>query len=89
MIRRIGDAVADIVQLLKDLGIDENTLVVFTSDNGTVTEHLGEFISSNICSACSSLLALKNRSRVGSGQKGLIPLIYCLKITNFPILIIF
>ena len=42
MIRRIGDAVADIVKLLKDLGIDENTLVVFTSDNGTVTEHLGE-----------------------------------------------
>ena len=41
MIRRIGDAVADVVQLLKDLGIDENTLVVFTSDNGTNSEHLG------------------------------------------------
>jgi arylsulfatase A-like enzyme len=35
MIRRIGDAVVDIVQLLKDLGIDEKTLIVFTSDNGT------------------------------------------------------
>jgi hypothetical protein len=41
MIRRIGDAVADIVQLLEDLGIDENTLVVFTSDNGTNSEDLG------------------------------------------------
>ena len=35
MVRRIGDAVVDIVQLLKDLGIDKNTLIVFTSDNGT------------------------------------------------------
>ncbi|MBT3361763.1 MAG: sulfatase-like hydrolase/transferase [Rhodospirillales bacterium] len=35
MVRRIGDAVEDIVQLLKDLGIDEDTLIVFTSDNGT------------------------------------------------------
>jgi arylsulfatase A-like enzyme len=35
MVRRIGDAVADIVQLLKDLEIDKNTLIVFTSDNGT------------------------------------------------------
>jgi arylsulfatase A-like enzyme len=35
MVRRIGDAVVDIVQLLKDLEIDKNTLIVFTSDNGT------------------------------------------------------
>jgi len=35
MVRRIGDAVADIVQLLKDLKIDKNTLIIFTSDNGT------------------------------------------------------
>ena len=35
MVRRIGDAVEDIVQLLKDLGIDKDTLIVFTSDNGT------------------------------------------------------
>ena len=35
MVRRIGDAVVDIVQLLKDLEIDQNTLIVFTSDNGT------------------------------------------------------
>ena len=35
MIRRIGDAVVDIVQLLKDLDIDKNTLIVFTSDNGS------------------------------------------------------
>lgn len=34
MIRRIDNGVGDIMQLLTDLGIDDNTLVVFTSDNG-------------------------------------------------------
>ena len=36
--RRIDQAVGDIVQLLKDLHIDENTLIVFTSDNGPSRE---------------------------------------------------
>jgi arylsulfatase A-like enzyme len=35
---RIDDAVGDIFQLLKDLNIDENTFVVFTSDNGPSRE---------------------------------------------------
>lgn len=34
MVRRIDDGVGDLLQTLKDLGIAENTLVVFTSDNG-------------------------------------------------------
>lgn len=34
MIRRVDDAMADIFKLLKDLKIDDNTMVVFTSDNG-------------------------------------------------------
>lgn len=34
MIRRMDDSVADILQTLRDLGIDKNTLVVFTTDNG-------------------------------------------------------
>lgn len=34
MIRRIDDAVGDLRQLLTDLGIADNTLIVFTSDNG-------------------------------------------------------
>lgn len=34
MIRRIDDAVADLLQLLADLGIADNTLLVFTADNG-------------------------------------------------------
>ncbi len=34
MIRRIDDAVADLRQLLADLDIADNTLIVFTSDNG-------------------------------------------------------
>jgi arylsulfatase A-like enzyme len=38
MIRRIDDAVADLVQTLKDLNVDTNTLVVFTSDNGPHNE---------------------------------------------------
>ena len=38
MIRRLDDAVADLIQLMKDLGIDDNTLIVFTSDNGPHNE---------------------------------------------------
>jgi len=34
MIRRIDRAVADIVRTLKDLGVDDKTLIVFSSDNG-------------------------------------------------------
>ncbi|QDS91324.1 Arylsulfatase precursor [Roseimaritima multifibrata] len=34
MVRRIDSAVGDLLQTLQDLGIDENTLVVFSSDNG-------------------------------------------------------
>lgn len=34
MIRRVDDAMKDLFRLLEDLNIDENTLVVFTSDNG-------------------------------------------------------
>jgi hypothetical protein len=36
--RRIDSAVGDLIQLLKDLDIDENTLIVFTSDNGPSRE---------------------------------------------------
>ncbi|MCC5842045.1 MAG: sulfatase-like hydrolase/transferase [Opitutales bacterium] len=35
MVRRLDDSTADLIQLLKDLGLDDNTLIVFTSDNGT------------------------------------------------------
>ncbi|MGY8767502.1 MAG: sulfatase-like hydrolase/transferase [Pirellulales bacterium] len=38
MVRRIDDSVADIMQTLKDMKIDDNTLVVFTSDNGPHNE---------------------------------------------------
>ena len=37
-VRRIDFAVGDVLQLLKDLKIDDNTLVVFTSDNGPSVE---------------------------------------------------
>lgn len=37
-VRRIDDGVGDVLQLLKDLKIDDNTLVVFTSDNGPSEE---------------------------------------------------
>lgn len=37
-IKRIDDQVGDVLQLLKDLGIGENTLVIFTSDNGPSNE---------------------------------------------------
>lgn len=37
-VRRIDDAVGDLVQTLKELKIDENTIIVFTSDNGPSVE---------------------------------------------------
>jgi len=44
MVRRIDDGIHDLVQTLKDLGIDENTLIVFTSDNGP---HHESYFSAN------------------------------------------
>lgn len=38
VIRRIDNQIGDLIQLLKDLEIHENTLVVFTSDNGPSEE---------------------------------------------------
>jgi arylsulfatase A-like enzyme len=37
-VRRIDDCLGDLIQLLKDLGSDDNTLVVFTTDNGPSQE---------------------------------------------------
>ncbi|MBD0832993.1 sulfatase-like hydrolase/transferase [Aestuariibaculum sediminum] len=37
-VRRIDNAVGDILKLLKDLDIDDNTMVIFTSDNGPSAE---------------------------------------------------
>ena len=36
--RRIDNAIGDLIQLLKDLQIDKNTVIVFTSDNGPSKE---------------------------------------------------
>lgn len=37
-VRRLDDAVGDLMRLLQDLGIETNTLVIFTSDNGPSIE---------------------------------------------------
>lgn len=37
-VQRIDDCVGDVEQLLKDLGIDDRTLVIFSSDNGVSNE---------------------------------------------------
>lgn len=37
MVRRIDSAVGDLIQLLKDLKIDEETMIVFTNDNGPLS----------------------------------------------------
>lgn len=37
-VQRIDDTVGDLLQLLRDLEIDDNTLVIFTSDNGPSKE---------------------------------------------------
>jgi uncharacterized sulfatase len=41
MVRRIDNSVGDLFQLLEDLGIEDNTLVIFTSDNGPHKESYG------------------------------------------------
>jgi arylsulfatase A-like enzyme len=41
MVRRIDNGIGDIMHLLKDLDINEETLVVFTSDNGPHNESYG------------------------------------------------
>jgi len=47
-VRRIDSEVGDIMQLLKDLRIDDNTLVIFTSDNGpSIESYLPETIAPN------------------------------------------
>lgn len=38
MVTRIDECVGDLVQTLKDLDIDENTIVIFSSDNGPHSE---------------------------------------------------
>ena len=38
MIRRMDNSIGDIIQLLKDLGIDNNTICIFSSDNGPHNE---------------------------------------------------
>jgi len=45
-VRRIDAAVGDLLQLFRDLGIDDNTLVVFTSDNGPTPE---SYLKGNPC----------------------------------------
>ncbi|MCU0748605.1 MAG: sulfatase-like hydrolase/transferase [Akkermansiaceae bacterium] len=38
MVRRIDDAIGDLIQTLDDLSIDDDTLIVFSSDNGPTNE---------------------------------------------------
>lgn len=51
MIRRIDDGVGDIKQLLKDLEIDDNTIIIFTSDNGPHHEASSEVVGSGAAPA--------------------------------------
>lgn len=47
-VRRIDNAVGDLMQLLKDLNIDNNTMVVFSSDNGpSIESYLKENYEAN------------------------------------------
>ena len=49
MITRMDSGVGDLMALLKELKLDENTLIVFTSDNGPHNEggHKSDFFDSN------------------------------------------
>ena len=39
LVRRMDDCVGDLLQTLRDLQIDDNTLVVFSADNGPHDVH--------------------------------------------------
>ncbi|MCG1035780.1 sulfatase [Polaribacter sargassicola] len=45
LIEQVDDAVGSVLKTLKDLGLDKNTIIVFTSDNGGVTS--GDNFSTN------------------------------------------
>jgi hypothetical protein len=46
--KRIDDGVGDVMQLLRDLQLDQNTLVVFTSDNGpSIESYLPDYYAPN------------------------------------------
>lgn len=47
LVQQMDDAIGIVLQQLKDLGIDKNTLVVFTSDNGGVSSG-DDFSTSNL-----------------------------------------
>lgn len=49
MVEQMDNGVGDVLSLLKELGIDDNTMVIFTSDNGAHREggHQPEFFDSN------------------------------------------
>jgi arylsulfatase A len=49
MVEVVDEGVGEIIQTLKNLGLEENTLVIFTSDNGGYLHYANEFhnISSN------------------------------------------
>ena len=49
MITRLDDYVGKVMELLKSLGLEEKTLVIFTSDNGPHKEggHIPEYFDSN------------------------------------------
>jgi arylsulfatase A-like enzyme len=47
-VRRIDDCVADVLQVLRDLKLDTNTLVVFSSDNGpSIESYLKQSLAAN------------------------------------------
>ncbi len=59
-VRRIDDAVGDLLQLLRDLRIDDNTLVVFSSDNGpSIESYLPEKITPEFFSSYGPLDGIK------------------------------
>ena len=49
MVSRLDNGVQQIIDLLKEMGLYENTMIIFTSDNGTHSEggHDPEFFNSN------------------------------------------
>lgn len=70
-VRRLDDAVGDIVQTLKDLGVDDNTLIIFASDNGPSNEsYLPQALSADFFNSFGPFDGIKRDSWEGGIRVG-------------------
>ena len=72
-VRRIDNCVADLTQTIKDLGIDENTLIIFSSDHGpSIESYLKERYAANFFGSSGPFSGVKRDCLEGGIRPGAI-----------------